>query len=887
MMAMAEPDDPAAPPAAPDDATAPPEAAPADPAADAPAPDGLVANPPPAIRRRWHRWLAGVLAAVAAVIAIAVYLVATRPGIALGPRLAVPTPPTGPGPLLPVDPPVLPAPVDGPGDQQLGGLVVDGAGLPVGQLAVTALPEAADPAAIAVVAITGPDGHFELRGLVPGRYRIALEGDAIFDAEVRFVPVPADLVRFVVARRVAIAGLVTDGGQPVAGATVAVDSDALLGERTATTDAAGRFEVAGLPEGSYRVWAWAGARVARAVRVPRLGRGPFPDVAVALEAGAAVAGRVVDRQTGGGVAAAVTVRAEADEPPRHVRTEPDGRFQIAAVPPGRWSADAWAPGWLSAGTVDFAAGAGAITIELVPGGIVEGVVVDAAGAPVAGATVAAVEDGPGGREQSAAAAEQALRLALGQGVRRVADPGQPAGADNQFLPRGELGVMLGPIPFAPPPGAAPTAAAAIISDPADPSVGGGPAIAPLAVDPAYQPTWTTGADGRFRLTGLPAGGFLAVAEAPGYVGARSPRLTLALGQVVTGVELVLERGVAVVGQVRDQHGAPVPGALVRFTPDGAPAGRGAVEAATDADGRYRAGPFAGRLTVAARAWGHGDWTGTLDTRRVAPGADPTADRTLDITLVVADAAVEGVVEDPAGLPLVGARIAVDGGAADGRATVAGPGGRFRIAMLPAGPLHLRVEHPDYPPQRFLDDTGDDARLRLAYGGGLELVVFDHHTGSNLAGIPVIATGPDRDRREVTTDPSGRVRLVPIAAGPWRLAVRTPGYVAARLDATVPVGQRGGQITATDLRLELERGAIVAGTVRDRAGDRVARATIAIRRGDLEVTATADAQGEFRAVDVPTGAVTVTATKGPATATATLELRPGDERGGVELMVVAP
>jgi len=81
---------------------------------------------------------------------------------------------------------------------------------------------------------------------------------------------------------------VTDGGAPVAGATVAIDSDALFGTRALTTGADGRFAFDALPEGSYRLWAWRGDRAARAVRVPRLGRGPFADVTLALAPAAAV-----------------------------------------------------------------------------------------------------------------------------------------------------------------------------------------------------------------------------------------------------------------------------------------------------------------------------------------------------------------------------------------------------------------------------------------------------------------------------------------------------------------------------------------------------------------------------------------------------------------------
>ena len=392
-----------------------------------------------------------------------------------------------------------------------------------------------------------------------------------------------------------------------------------------------------------------------------------------------------------------------------------------------------------------------------------------------------------------------------------------------------------------------------------------------------SPTWVTGADGKFRLTGIPAGAYVVVAEATGYVAARSKRATLTLGQNLGGLELVLRRGGFVAGRVTDQRGTPVAGAIVTFTSSGAIGRRGVVEVLTDLDGRYRAGPLAGTAAVHARAWGHGDHHG-----EVTLAADPTEDRLHDITLVIADAAVEGVVEDPAGLPVVGARIAIDGGPADGRATVAGPGGRFRIAMLPAGALGLRVEHPDYPPQRFTESTGDGARLRLAFGGGVELLVFDHHTGDARPGLPVIATGPAGARKETVTDPAGRVRLVPLAPGRWRLAVQTPGYLARRLDVDVVAGDRPGQITAPDLRLELERGATLAGIVRDLPGNRVGGATVAIKRGDDTVSTVTDADGEFRLRDVPTGDVTLTATKGDRTGAMTLELRAGDERLTLEV-----
>ena len=85
-------------------------------------------------------------------------------------------------------------------------------------------------------------------------------------------------------------------------------------------------------------------------------------------------------------------------------------------------------------------------------------------------------------------------------------------------------------------------------------------------------------------------------------------------------------------------------------------------------------------------------------------------------------------------------------------------------------------------------------------------------------------------------------------------------------------------------LELERGALVAGLVRDRYGNRVAGAKVTVRRGADALTATTDAEGEYRLRDVPTGTLEVTAAKQGATGATSLELRPGDERLAVELTI---
>ena len=157
---------------------------------------------------------------------------------------------------------------------------------------------------------------------------------------------PSDEARIVVARQVSIDGSVSDGGKPVANAQVGVRGDAIGGSIDVRTDLAGNFHVGNLPVGRYQVWAWQVALAARTLRVARLGAGPFPPIELPLEQGAIVVGRVLDRDDGTGVIAAVELRpASDDQAPRYARSGDDGVFRIEGIPNGRWIADAFAPGY--------------------------------------------------------------------------------------------------------------------------------------------------------------------------------------------------------------------------------------------------------------------------------------------------------------------------------------------------------------------------------------------------------------------------------------------------------------------------------------------------------------------------------------------------------------
>ena len=780
----------------------------------------------------------------------------------------------------------------GHGSLELGGTVTDAGGHAVANVAVIAEPEPlaeakGQPAAVAsavptaderAAARTATDGSFTLRGLVPGRHRLRVEGRGVLAAEVRFVDVPGPVMRVVVSRRAEVSGRVTDGGAAAAGVQVRLLAAGAPAPLAAVTDADGRFAFADLAEGRFRVWAARGDRAAPSRAADRVGPGPFEPVALALGPAAIVAGRVVDGSTGRGVAAHVTlVSDDPDEPPRATTSAADGSFRADGVPPGRWTADAFAPGYVSADAVRFAAGTGyAPSIALRRGGVLAGRVVDGAGAPIAGAQVMARAE-EGGSDVSAEAVARRLgtggagwdsTLALASAA--ASGAGLVTATGLRFVPRGELGVVVGPLPF--PPAAGSTAAVRIaLPDRPAAAVTDAPA---LPVDPALEPRFTTDRDGHFRLTGLAPGRYRALAAHPSFADGAAPARAIELDTAIDDLEIELGGGLILHGTVVDQGGAAVSGAAIEARSKGV-----AIDpryTVTGADGRYRLGPIGGDVVLEVSAAGRG-----LAWREVAvgpPGRAPVLRRE-DFTLVQADAAIEGRVTDASGFAVAGARVKVidQGGGRAARAAVTDAAGRFRLAGVVAGSHRVRVEHADYPPAELDAAAGAGNELRLVAGVALEVEVRVRASGAPIAGAQVIARGPDRAVRRAVA-PRGRVALAALAPGEWTVEASARGYAAGTAEVDLAPRARPDLPGAAIVRVELARGAILAGVVRDRDGQRIAGAAITAGRAHT----TSDADGRFRLTDAPSGAITVEAEKDGERGALDLDLTPGQELVTVEL-----
>lgn len=851
----------------------------------------------------------------------------------------------------------------GPGDVRLSGTVLDAAGEPVAgveitaewelgpgvdSLATAAVTPAPGPTGAAggardagsdpgpgglelnpaVVAVAGQDGAFDLVGLVAGRYRLRVEGPGIFTSELRFFEVPADGIRLVVARKVSVRGrVVNEAGVGVAEATVYVAGESAGGTITTTTSATGGFAFDDLQEGVFQLWAASGKLAARVVRVSRLGAGGFRDVTLLMEAAEIVSGRVVERGTGRGVAAAVTLSSvAADQPARHVRSAGDGSFRIDGVLPGRWSAEAHAPGFVAVEAIDFEVGKSFVPIvELQRGGSIAGRVLDPAGAVIVGAIVSARGIDRDGRVLVASEASQTRRTreSLGADGAIRGATGSAAGgvatlaSGARFVPRGELGVLLGPIPYPPPKGAAALRIAQSLEDAA------GGRIDPLPVRDDVAPRFITDSDGSFRLTGIEPGTYRVVVRHPEFADAFSEVIPVALGQAIEDLVIVAAPGVMLVGEVTNSRGEQVVGATIIADPLPAEAGKAGksgksgkgpgaasrkggrsapgglrgysassssagslagedaaarIQAVTGSDGRYRLGPIAHSVALHVTAVRHGDVRRTIELGELTDRLD---ERREDFVLPVADAELIGRVVDGVDFPVRGAVVRIDSEdrGADGRRATTDEHGRFAIAGLAPGEFPLVITHDEFPPATHEGKTGEPMTVTLPFGGGIAGEVRDSHTGGPVTGAKITATGPDKSKRDVTAASDGTLTIMPLTAGSWTLQASAPGYVSAVETVQVTAGREPGAITVRDVRLSLARGATVAGVVRDAVGERVRGAVIRIG----EVTATTNENGEFRLVDVPTGDdMEIAAERDGVRGTITVSLRPGDEMVTLEI-----
>jgi hypothetical protein len=253
------------------------------------------------------------------------------------------------------------------------------------------------------------DGSFEMDGLAPGEYEVVVRpppGIRFSDygvvlnsrwlgVRVAGVTVPRtdDLVLRLVAG-LTISGTATDErGAPLAhrmlrAETVARDDpDAIFdssGMPGVTTDAAGRFELTGLPAGTFRVVAPAapgGGEKRPLVGAERV-RAGTNGLQVRLGSYSSIEGIVVDGE-GRGIASAEIRAVAAEGPGGAARGADDGTFWVRNLAAGAvFVLHARAPGMAPVRVPDVSSGMKGVRLVLTPGARAAGRLVDGEGKPL-------------------------------------------------------------------------------------------------------------------------------------------------------------------------------------------------------------------------------------------------------------------------------------------------------------------------------------------------------------------------------------------------------------------------------------------------------------------------------------------------------------------------
>ncbi len=448
--------------------------------------------------------------------------------------------------------------------------------------------------------VTGPDGTYTMRNVPPGDVDVV----AIERTHLPAIGARASLADgvtiqaqdIVLTPGTMIAGRVVDArGQPVAGVEMRFNlvdwknfqfdfslapmmAAAVKGFDLPKSDTDGRFlagPIAG--DAPYEVtFTKAGYVEAELKHDPRAST---DEVVVTMQQGGSVEGIVMDGARGEPVTAfsvggGDVVEVGSDSPGAlgsfsggTTFEGAAGTFRVESVRPGKALLVFRAAGYLAKSVeVDVVEGETkrGVIVELAPGGIVRGTVLDAGGKPVVGAQVVQQSSSAGSQARERRREQSRRSGPRAGGGRRAGPPESPfgpmmsGGSDGvDDIPPGFLGMAAG---------------MGILGD--------------RAV--------TTDARGAFELVGVEPGSLRVYAFHRDHAGGASEPQTMPAEGTLDGVVVKLRPGGSIVGSVTDRFGRPVPDQIViAFSPAafGGPGGgsgvsSGAYQGSTDAEGHY-------------------------------------------------------------------------------------------------------------------------------------------------------------------------------------------------------------------------------------------------------------------------------------------------------------
>ena len=775
----------------------------------------------------------------------------------------------------------------------------------------------ADPEPVASAAVAA-DGSFRLEAPEPGMYRVLVQAPGHVPQEFLLRPLveEADLPALKLEKDARLEVKVTGAdGKPVPGARVRLgDLEAMVSRngwrlpiRSGMTDAQGKVSLprgpseAGLVRAGAPGFPFAERRDVRA-----------SSVTLSLAAGSSRDLRVVDA-AGKPVAGALVRLGE----PRWAEglTSADGLLSVS-LPKHRLRAEALAADGRTA-TVYLEPRkpneTGPRVVRLPAGEALSGRVVSAAdGKPVAGAVVWAAD--PGAFQRTGADGGYKLTAAAGD------DLGVEALAAGYFRATARRSVKAGErraptVPLEPS-----FAASGVVVDEQGKPVPG------VEVSARVQPgnrirsaaRWSSGgtartsAAGKFRLSNLAAGlAHHLQLRKPGFAPLREDLAPMEAGRKAQELRFVLRRGRTGFGRVVSQAEQPVPGAQVvlerelsadimirmALSDDGS----GRFEAAAGPDGRFEiAGLPSGTYQLTARGPGFAPVT--------VPGlAVPEGGGSVDLgtVMLARGVALEGIVTDPKGRPVEGARVRVSEANADplsGRRrggaepdAVSAQDGFFRIADRRSGEtLDVDVRAAGYGPGSAPGvrvPSEEPVRIVLQPSSAVEGRAVDPDgkpiAGAQVSLIPEAPAAMGRgfvmftteNVRNAVSGDDGAFRMEDVPPGTYQLQGRAAGRRNAEMSG---LEVRPAQDLA-NVEVVLQAGAVVEGRVSS-GGRPVPGAEVEVAEPETSIAmirihppnVTSDGDGFYRLDGVAPGSRTVRVRReGFSTAARDLEVRAGE------------
>lgn len=597
----------------------------------------------------------------------------------------------------------------------------------------------------------------------------------------------------------------TREGKPAVGATVLIAGPTLWPARSAIADGRGVARITGLLAGSFDLRASLGFDVAPTVLGFELARGENGQLNLRLEPGRTVVALVTDGEGQNPllVANADVVLAEAglSSFPMRGRTGSDGKVALGPIAQGPATLGARAADFVGSGLVVVPELlSGPVRVPLTRGATIHGEVTDARGYPVEGATIEVV----GSDANGLPVAETPALVGFRQNHFAWSLTGP-----LPLVPAGELGVMPGPVPPIPKPGADSAVARS----------------APDFEQPLTEPMpWVTNRGGKFSAAPVTPGQLRVIVRHPDYVEGTSELIRVASAGDAS-VKIVLLRGAALEGRVSDERGQPLARVEVELS---SPRATRTEVVSTASDGSFAFAAVPADLTLSLS---RPEDPARVVLRKSLHLAEGARER-VELTLPAQREPVRVLVRDEDGRAVELAEVA---------ATSLEPARPLRLTRFTDAEGVVTFEDALAENLRFSADAPGFARLSANFATAPKEVTLTLLRGvlvegrvtavRGRRGVPgaTVSVQQQGGRKVFTTDEDGAFRVRDVAPGPARVRVEHPDFAAEELTVQVAAtGRADRPFTLPDIDL-LEPGE-VEGDVLDERGQRVPGARVMIGDG---------------------------------------------------------